>query len=42
MVILMDWVIDLGAKGLKVPLLLMGYYNSFLAAGCEETCKDSR
>ena len=42
MVILMDWVINLGAKGLKVPLLLMGYYNSFLAAGCEETCKDSR
>lgn len=28
------------AKGLKVPLLLMGYYNSFLAAGCEETCKE--
>eukprot|EP00931_Biecheleriopsis_adriatica_P020241 TRINITY_DN13593_c0_g1_i1.p1 TRINITY_DN13593_c0_g1~~TRINITY_DN13593_c0_g1_i1.p1 ORF type:complete len:739 (-),score=157.24 TRINITY_DN13593_c0_g1_i1:40-2256(-) len=28
------------AKGLKVPLLLMGYYNSFLAAGAEETCKE--
>jgi len=28
------------AKGLTVPLLLMGYYNSFLAAGCEETCKE--
>lgn len=28
------------AKGLKVPLLLMGYYNSFLAAGVEETCKE--
>lgn len=28
------------AKGLKVPILLMGYYNSFLAAGCEETCKE--
>mmetsp|Transcript_47327 Transcript_47327/g.133506 ORF Transcript_47327/g.133506 Transcript_47327/m.133506 type:complete len:742 (-) Transcript_47327:217-2442(-) len=26
-------------KGLKVPLLLMGYYNSFLAAGVDETCK---
>lgn len=29
-----------GAKGLKVPLLLMGYYNSFLAAGVEDTCKE--
>ncbi|CAJ1454324.1 unnamed protein product [Effrenium voratum] len=28
------------AKGLKVPLLLMGYYNSFLAAGVAETCKE--
>ena len=28
-------------KGLKVPMLLMGYYNSFLAAGVEETCKAS-
>mmetsp|Transcript_29040 Transcript_29040/g.69147 ORF Transcript_29040/g.69147 Transcript_29040/m.69147 type:complete len:735 (+) Transcript_29040:82-2286(+) len=28
------------AKGLKVPLLLMGYYNSFLAAGVEATCKE--
>ena len=28
-------------KGLKVPILLMGYYNSFLAAGVEETCKAS-
>jgi len=28
-------------QGLKVPLLLMGYYNSFLAAGVEETCKAS-
>mmetsp|Transcript_12206 Transcript_12206/g.22535 ORF Transcript_12206/g.22535 Transcript_12206/m.22535 type:complete len:740 (+) Transcript_12206:70-2289(+) len=27
-------------KGLKVPILLMGYYNSFLAAGVEETCKE--
>ncbi|CAE8640439.1 unnamed protein product [Polarella glacialis] len=27
------------AQGLTVPVLLMGYYNSFLAAGCEETCK---
>lgn len=26
-------------KGLKVPVVLMGYYNSFLAAGVEETCK---
>ena len=28
-------------KGLTVPILLMGYYNSFLAAGVEETCKAS-
>jgi len=28
------------AKGLKVPVLLMGYYNSFLAAGVEATCKE--
>jgi len=28
-------------QGLTVPLLLMGYYNSFLAAGVEETCKAS-
>jgi tryptophan synthase len=27
------------AQGLKVPVLMMGYYNSFLAAGVEETCK---
>jgi tryptophan synthase alpha subunit len=27
-------------RGLKVPLLLMGYYNSFLKAGIEETCKE--
>eukprot|EP00933_Yihiella_yeosuensis_P061414 TRINITY_DN64213_c0_g1_i1.p1 TRINITY_DN64213_c0_g1~~TRINITY_DN64213_c0_g1_i1.p1 ORF type:complete len:741 (+),score=175.39 TRINITY_DN64213_c0_g1_i1:74-2296(+) len=27
-------------KGLKVPILLMGYYNSFLAAGIEQTCKE--
>eukprot|EP00928_Gymnodinium_smaydae_P033538 TRINITY_DN23_c0_g1_i2.p1 TRINITY_DN23_c0_g1~~TRINITY_DN23_c0_g1_i2.p1 ORF type:complete len:741 (+),score=135.63 TRINITY_DN23_c0_g1_i2:56-2278(+) len=27
------------SKGLTVPLLLMGYYNSFLAAGVDETCK---
>mmetsp|Transcript_67212 Transcript_67212/g.161040 ORF Transcript_67212/g.161040 Transcript_67212/m.161040 type:complete len:740 (+) Transcript_67212:93-2312(+) len=27
-------------KGLKVPVLLMGYYNSFLAAGIEKTCKE--
>jgi len=26
-------------QGLKVPMLMMGYYNSFLAAGVEETCK---
>ena len=25
--------------GPQVPLLLMGYYNSFLAAGVDETCK---
>lgn len=29
-------------KGLTVPLLLMGYYNSFLAAGIEETCKECK
>ncbi|CAE8735983.1 unnamed protein product [Polarella glacialis] len=27
------------ARGLTVPVLMMGYYNTFLAAGCEETCK---
>lgn len=27
-------------KGCKVPILLMGYYNTFLAAGVEETCKN--
>jgi len=27
-------------KGLTVPILLMGYYNTFLAAGVEETCKE--
>ena len=29
-------------QGLKVPVLLMGYYNSFLAAGVEETCKAAK
>ena len=28
------------AAGLKVPVLMMGYYNSFLAAGIEQTCKE--
>eukprot|EP00658_Telonema_sp_P-2_P018566 TRINITY_DN17282_c0_g1_i11.p1 TRINITY_DN17282_c0_g1~~TRINITY_DN17282_c0_g1_i11.p1 ORF type:complete len:714 (-),score=190.99 TRINITY_DN17282_c0_g1_i11:31-2172(-) len=28
------------AAGLQVPVLMMGYYNSFLAAGIEETCKE--
>merc|ERR1719284_2261196 len=30
------------AKGLTVPVLMMGYYNSFLAAGVEETCKAAK
>mmetsp|Transcript_129734 Transcript_129734/g.361372 ORF Transcript_129734/g.361372 Transcript_129734/m.361372 type:complete len:777 (-) Transcript_129734:143-2473(-) len=30
------------AKGLSVPVLMMGYYNSFLAAGVEETCKAAK
>jgi len=29
------------AKGLKVPVVLMGYYNNFLQHGLDETCKDS-
>ena len=29
-------------KGLSVPVLMMGYYNSFLAAGVEETCKAAK
>ncbi|EOD16267.1 tryptophane synthase [Emiliania huxleyi CCMP1516] len=28
-------------QGLTVPLLLMGYYNSFLAAGVDETCAEA-
>lgn len=31
---------DAREKGLTVPLLLMGYYNTFLAAGIEDTCKE--
>lgn len=30
------------SKGLSVPVLMMGYYNSFLAAGVEETCKAAK
>lgn len=30
------------AKGLTVPVLMMGYYNSFLAAGVEETCQAAK
>jgi len=30
------------AKGLTAPVLMMGYYNSFLAAGVEETCKAAK
>ena len=30
------------AKGLTVPVLMMGYCNSFLAAGVEETCKAAK
>ncbi|KOO33388.1 tryptophane synthase [Chrysochromulina tobinii] len=33
---------DARAKGLSVPVLMMGYYNSFLAAGIEETCKAAK
>jgi tryptophan synthase len=36
----LDYVKEARAKGLKVPVLLMGYYNSFLAAGIEQTCKN--
>ncbi|CAK0828369.1 unnamed protein product [Prorocentrum cordatum] len=31
---------DAREKGLTVPVLLMGYYNTFLAAGIEATCKE--
>ena len=30
------------AQGLTVPVLMMGYYNSCLAAGVEETCKAAK
>ena len=30
------------AKGLTVPVLMMGYYNSFLAAGVDETCRAAK
>ncbi len=36
----LDYVKEARAKGLKVPVLLMGYYNSFLAAGIDATCKN--
>ena len=36
----LDYVKEARAQGLKVPVLLMGYYNSFLAAGIDETCKN--
>ena len=29
-------------QGLKVPMLMMGYYNSFRAAGVEETCSECK
>jgi tryptophan synthase len=37
----LKYVAEARKQGLKAPLLLMGYYNSFLAAGVEETCKAS-
>lgn len=36
----LEYVKQARAKGLTVPVLLMGYYNSFLAAGIDKTCKD--
>eukprot|EP00316_Scyphosphaera_apsteinii_P008031 CAMPEP_0119325030 /NCGR_PEP_ID=MMETSP1333-20130426/64809_1 /TAXON_ID=418940 /ORGANISM="Scyphosphaera apsteinii, Strain RCC1455" /LENGTH=776 /DNA_ID=CAMNT_0007332895 /DNA_START=92 /DNA_END=2422 /DNA_ORIENTATION=+ len=33
---------DARQRGLTVPVLMMGYYNSFLAAGVEETCKAAK
>ena len=37
----LKYVAEARKQGLSVPVLLMGYYNSFLAAGVEETCKAS-
>jgi tryptophan synthase len=29
-------------KGLKTPVVLMGYYNNFLQHGCDKTCSDAK
>jgi len=36
----LDYARQARKAGLTVPLLLMGYYNSFLAAGVDDTCKE--
>eukprot|EP00927_Polykrikos_kofoidii_P065871 TRINITY_DN6158_c0_g1_i1.p1 TRINITY_DN6158_c0_g1~~TRINITY_DN6158_c0_g1_i1.p1 ORF type:complete len:770 (-),score=140.44 TRINITY_DN6158_c0_g1_i1:105-2150(-) len=36
----LEFVKEARDKGLKVPVVMMGYYNSFLAAGIEKTCAD--
>jgi len=38
----LQYCADARAQGLSVPVLMMGYYNSFLAAGVEETCKAAK